>query len=57
MGRAVELGGIEALPATDWPGIGRGGYLIDPCGNVFGLLSPTLSDGTVAMGEGAEVAS
>jgi hypothetical protein len=53
MRRGVELGGTEALPATDWPGIGRGGYLIDPDGNVFGLLSPVLSDGTVAMGTGA----
>ena len=54
MRRAVELGGTEALPATDWPGIGRGGYLLDPDGNVFGLISPVLSDGTVAMGGNAE---
>lgn len=54
MRRGVELGGTEALPAADWPGIGRGGYLLDPDGNVFGLISPVLSDGTVAMGAGAE---
>lgn len=54
MRRGVELGAMEALPATDWPGIGRGGYLLDPDGNVFGLLSPVLSDGTVAMGSNAE---
>jgi hypothetical protein len=54
MRRGLELGATEALPATDWPGIGRGGYLMDPDGNVFGLLSPVLSDGTVAMGAGAE---
>jgi predicted enzyme related to lactoylglutathione lyase len=54
MARGVELGGTEALPASDWPGIGRGGYLVDPDGNVFGLISPVLSDGTVAMGAGAE---
>lgn len=54
MRRAVELGGTEALPATDWPGIGRGGYLLDPDGNIFGLISPVLSDGMVAMGGGAE---
>jgi len=54
MRKGVELGGTEALPATDWPGIGRGGYLLDPDGNVFGLISPVLSDGTVAMGAGAE---
>ena len=54
MRRGVELGGTEALPATDWPGIGRGGYLLDPDNNVFGLISPVMSDGTVAMGAGAE---
>jgi predicted enzyme related to lactoylglutathione lyase len=51
MRRGVELGGTEALAATDWPGIGRGGYLLDPDGNVFGLISPVLSDGTQAMGD------
>ena len=50
MRRAVELGGSEVAPATDWPGIGRGGYLLDPDGNLFGILSPVLSDGTLAMG-------
>jgi hypothetical protein len=54
MRRGVELGATEALPAADWPGIGRGGYLIDPDGNVFGLISPVLSDGTVTMGAGPE---
>jgi predicted enzyme related to lactoylglutathione lyase len=53
MRRAVELGGTEAVPAADWPGIGRGGYLLDPDGNVFGLISPVLSDGTTAMGPDA----
>src|SRR5918996_1461600 len=50
----IVLGGSEALPAADWPGIGRGGYLLDPDGNVFGLISPVLSEGTIAMGAGAE---
>jgi len=54
MRRAIELGATEALPATDWPGIGRGGYLLDPDNNVFGLISPVMSDGTVAMGAGGE---
>ena len=54
MRRGIELGATEALPATDWPGIGRGGYLLDPDHNVFGLLSPVLSDGTTAMGPDAE---
>ena len=30
-------------------GIGRVGYLLDPDGNVFGLISPVLSDGTDVM--------
>jgi predicted enzyme related to lactoylglutathione lyase len=54
MARGIELGATEALPATDWPGIGRGGYLLDPDNNVFGLISPVTSDGRVAMGAGAE---
>ena len=54
MRRGVELGATEALKATDWPGIGRGGYLLDPDGNVFGLISPVLSDGTTGMGGGTQ---
>jgi uncharacterized protein len=54
MQRGIELGATEALPATDWPGIGRAGYLLDPDNNVFGLISPVTSDGRVAMGAGAE---
>lgn len=50
MRRGVELGGTEALPAQDWPNIGRAGYLLDPDNNVFGVISPILSDGTRAMG-------
>ena len=38
----------------DMEGVGRGGYLLDPDGNIFGLMSPVLSDGTVAMGPDAE---
>jgi len=48
--RGVELGGSEALPLDDMQGVGRVGYLLDPDGNVFGLISPVLSDGTNAMG-------
>jgi predicted enzyme related to lactoylglutathione lyase len=57
MRKAIDLGATEALPATDWPGIGRGGYLLDPDGNVFGLISPVMSDGTTGMAAaaGAEV--
>lgn len=56
MRRGIALGAREALPATDWPGIGRGGYLLDPDNNVFGLISPILSDGTRAMGGDGEPA-
>lgn len=48
--RALELGATVAVPLDDIPGVGRGGYLTDPDGNVFGLMSPVMSDGTVAMG-------
>jgi predicted enzyme related to lactoylglutathione lyase len=50
MRRGVELGGLEALAASDMPGVGRLGYLLDPDGNVFGMISPELSDGTKGMG-------
>lgn len=43
--KGLELGGTEALPLEDMEGIGRVGYLLDPDGNVFGLISPVLSDG------------
>jgi predicted enzyme related to lactoylglutathione lyase len=47
--KGLSLGGTEALPLTDMEGIGRVGYLLDPDGNVFGLISPVLSDGTDVM--------
>jgi len=53
MHRGVELGGTEAVAAADMQGVGRVGYLLDPDNNVFGLISPILSDGTSAMGGGA----
>ncbi|HEX6956180.1 MAG TPA: VOC family protein [Agromyces sp.] len=49
MKRGVELGAAEAVPAEDMEGIGRGGYLTDPDGNLFGMLSPVLSDGRTMM--------
>jgi uncharacterized protein len=52
MRRGIELGATEAMAAQDWPGVGRAGYLLDPDGNVFGLISPILSDGTRGMGAG-----
>jgi predicted enzyme related to lactoylglutathione lyase len=48
--RALALGASEASPLEDMEGVGRGGYLFDPDGNLFGIMSPTLSDGTIAMG-------
>ena len=54
MRRGMELGGREALAADDMPGIGRVGYLLDPDGNVFGLISPVLSDGTNVMAMAAQ---
>jgi predicted enzyme related to lactoylglutathione lyase len=47
--KGLDLGGSEALPLTDMQGIGRLGYLLDPDGNVFGLISSVLSDGTDTM--------
>ena len=47
--KGLDLGGTEALPLSDMEGIGRVGYLLDPDGNVFGLISPVLSDGTDLM--------
>ena len=48
--KGLDLGGSEALPLGDMEGVGRVGYLLDPDGNVFGLISPVLSDGTNTMG-------
>lgn len=56
MRRGVELGGVEASPAEDFEGVGRGGYLLDPDGNLFGLLSPVTSAGTTEMGPGSGTA-
>lgn len=47
--RGLELGAVVSVPLDDLPGVGRLGYLIDPDGNVFGMISPTMSDGTNAM--------
>lgn len=38
--KGLDLGGTEALPLETVPEIGRFGYLIDPDGNVFGLIDP-----------------
>lgn len=48
--KGLELGGTEALAPADMPGVGRLAYLLDPDHNVFGMISPVLSDGTNVMG-------
>jgi predicted enzyme related to lactoylglutathione lyase len=50
--RALDLGGRESAPPEDMAGIGRVAYLVDPDGNLFGLISETLSDGSSAMDVG-----
>ena len=47
--RGLQLGGAAAVPLEDMHGVGRVGYLRDPDGNVFGLISTILSDGTDTM--------
>jgi predicted enzyme related to lactoylglutathione lyase len=47
--RGIELGGVEAVAPDDLPGVGRLAYLLDPDNNVFGFISPVLSDGTSVM--------
>jgi predicted enzyme related to lactoylglutathione lyase len=38
---ALANGGAEALPPTDFPGIGRCAYVEDGQGNVVGMITPT----------------
>jgi uncharacterized protein len=45
----VELGATESVAPNDMTGVGRAAYLYDPDGNLFGILSPVLSDGTNVM--------
>ncbi|GAA1423128.1 VOC family protein [Agrococcus citreus] len=44
--RGIELGAAEAVAPEDLQGVGRVGYVRDPDGNVFGMISEVLSDGT-----------
>ena len=37
---ALANGGSEALPPTDYPGIGRAAYVEDGQGNVVGMITP-----------------
>ena len=38
---ALDNGGAEALPPTDYPGIGRCAYVEDGQGNVVGMMTPS----------------
>lgn len=50
--KGLELGAIEGLPLDDMPGVGRLGYLIDPDGNIFGLISPDMGEEAPQAAEG-----
>ena len=41
---ALANGGAEALPPTDFPGIGRCAYVEDGQGNIVGFLAPAEGD-------------
>ena len=41
---ALKHGGAEALPPTDYPGIGRAAYVEDGEGNVVGMITPEGDD-------------
>lgn len=43
--QAVALGGQVALPVEHMPGVGHVGYLKDPDGNIFGVLSEENGEG------------
>lgn len=42
--KALELGATAQMELDDVPGVGRLGYLRDPDGNLFGLISPDMGD-------------
>jgi predicted enzyme related to lactoylglutathione lyase len=41
---ALAHGGAEALPPTDYPGMGRAAYVEDGEGNVVGMITPAEGD-------------
>ncbi|RMH44561.1 MAG: VOC family protein [Alphaproteobacteria bacterium] len=41
---ALANGGAEALPPTDFPGIGRCAYVEDGEGNIVGMITPAQED-------------
>ena len=42
--QALASGGAEALPPTDFPGIGRCAYCEDGQGNIFGMITSQQGD-------------
>lgn len=42
---ALDNGGAEALPPTDYPGVGRAAYVEDGQGNIVGFLTPSSEGG------------
>jgi len=42
--KALATGGAEALPPTDFEGIGRLAYCEDGEGNIFGIIQPPARD-------------
>lgn len=42
--KALALGATAEMPLDDVPGVGRLGYLFDPDGNLFGLITPEMND-------------
>ena len=42
--KALASGEAEALPPTDFPGMGRAAYCEDGEGNVFGMITPAQGD-------------
>jgi len=41
---ALENGGAEAMPPTDFPGVGRCATIEDGEGNIVGIISPVQGD-------------
>ncbi len=41
---ALAHGGSEALPPTDYPGIGRCAYVEDGQGNIVGMITPATEE-------------
>lgn len=41
---ALANGGAEALPPTDYPGLGRCAYVEDGQGNIVGMIAPENGD-------------